>query len=167
MARERVPALGSGEENDARGIGGAQPGDLFRRLADGFVPGDRRELRLPRLPGALHGAAQAVGVVERLHGSLAARAEAAAGDRVERIAFDFLDGGDAFAECLAVALDGAHALHDAHDGAAPRRAFRADGRMPLLLAGDEFVLRDEQGNQGIAFVPQPAAARPRKWPRGF
>ncbi len=137
-------------------------GESLRRRGDGFVPGNGRELRLAALAGALHGAAQAGGMVEPLHRRLAARAQPAAADGVERIAFHLFNSGDALVPGFAIALDGAHALHDADDGAASGGAFGANRRPPFLLAGDEFVLLDEHGNEGIALVPAARRQRARR-----
>ena len=121
-------------------------------LSDGLLPGDGRELRLASPAGATHRAAQPVGVIERLDGRLAARAKAAAGDRVERIALDLLDRRDALAERFAVPLHCANTRHDAHQGAAPRSALAAHGGMPLFFAGYDFVLRHQQGNQLVSLL---------------
>ena len=160
MARERVPACPLREENDSGGIGGSHLCELFGNLSDGIVPGDRRKLCLAALAGAFHGAAQAIGVVQRLYRCLTARAEVAAGDRVERIAFNLLDRGDALAKLFAVALDGSNALHDAHHGAASRTAPGANRGMPLLLTGYDFMLGDQEGN-GLVGLAAAAAQRGR------
>ena len=97
-------------------------------------------------------------MVERLHGSLAARAEAPAADRIQGIAFDLLDGGDSLPNLFAVALDLPNALHDPDQGAAAGAALGAHGGVPLLLARDDFVFRHEQGDELIGFS---AAARQR------
>ena len=150
------------EENDSGGIGGSHLCELFGNLSDGIVPGDRRKPCVAARAGAFHGAAQAIGVVQRLYRSLTARAEVAAGDRIERITLNLLDRGDALAKLFAVALDGSNALHDAHHGGAPRTAPGADRGMPLLLTGYDFMLGDQEGNGFAPLAAAGAQARPMR-----
>src|SRR5580698_9279867 len=79
------------EENDSGGIGRSHLCELFGNLRDGIVPRDRPKLCLAARAGAFHRTAQAIWVVQRLHRSLTARTEAAAGDWIERITLNLLD----------------------------------------------------------------------------
>jgi hypothetical protein len=84
-----------------------------------------------------------------LQGSVAARAKTSSTNRIERIAFEFLDAGDALAKFFAVALNDALTFHDTCNRAAARAALSANGRMPAVFARRNFVVRDQQGNEYV------------------
>ena len=88
-------------------------------------------------------------MIESLNNGLAARAETSTANRIERIAFDLLDGRNALANLFALLFDNSLGTHNAHERAATGRAFGADRGMPLLLADGNIVLRDQQRDEGI------------------
>ena len=81
-------------------------------------------------------------MVERLHGGLPTRAEAAAADRVLGIAFDLLDRRDALQYALAIALD----LANAFTG--------ADVVFTLIRDGDHRLSRPDDIERLIAAVEE-------------
>ncbi len=89
-------------------------------------------------------------MVEGLDDGLATRAEVAAADGIERIAFDFFNGGDALANFFALLLDDALSTHDADDGAASGGAFGADAGVPAFFADGDVVLGDQERDERIA-----------------
>ena len=101
----------------------------------------------PRGPDNFSGVLNAIGMVERLHARLTARARAAHADRVIGIAFDLLGLHGLDALLLAVDRPDRLALHHAHVDAASGRALLADRADPAFLARDECVVADEQRNQ--------------------
>ncbi len=151
--------VGAGEKYDPGGICFC---DLTGDGRNGLLPGGGRELPFPTVARALHRAAQPVGVIQGLHGGMAARTEPAAAHRVQRVAFHLLDGGNALAELLARALDGAHALHDAHQSAATGCAFGACSGVPLLFPRHDFAFRDQQRNQLIGLAATASESRGRR-----
>ena len=112
--------------------------------AAALVPGRHFELARAALAAALARAGEPVGMVERLHGGLSAGAQPASRDGVERIALDLLDGGDGLANSFALHLDLPLGFHHAHDRAAAGAALAAHAGMPLLDAGNDRLLGDQQ-----------------------
>ena len=90
-------------------------------------------------------------MIQRLHRGLAPCAEVASTDRIQGIAFDLLDCGEALPELLSIPFHLADAFHYAYQRAAPRGALRAHRWMPLLFAGDDFLFGHEKRNQRICF----------------
>ena len=86
-------------------------------------------------------------MVEGLYDRLAACAEAAAADGIERIAFDLLHRGDALANLLALDFDHAFGAHDAHQRAAASGAFGADSGVPAFFPDGNIVLRNEERHE--------------------
>ena len=127
------------------------------------LPGNRLVLPGPARAGQLERALNAIGMVERLHRRLAARARAAHADRVLGIAFNLL--GHHGLDALFLAVDRADrlALHHADEDAAARRARLADRMHPAFFVRHEFVRRDEQRDQLLrlaAAVEDEAGRRP-------
>ena len=83
-------------------------------------------------------------MIQGLNCGLSPGTQPAAADGIERIAFDFLDRGHTLANLLAFVGGDALAFHDAGQRSASRATSGADCRMPLFLAGNEFMLRHEQ-----------------------
>src|SRR5690348_7312503 len=125
--------------------------NLVRYRRDGVIPGSRGEFGFATSTSSSHRALQAVGIVERLYGSLSTRAEPASTYWIERIAFDLLHACDSLPKLLAMAFNRTLAFHNSHDCAAASTAFSADGSMPLLLIRDDVVIRDKQWNERVSF----------------
>ena len=110
-------------------------------------PGNRLILAGAAWARELQRALDAIGVIERLHRCLAARAGAAHADRMLAIALDFF--GHQRLHALLLAIDRAHgfALHHAHADAAAGPARLTERVHKGLLAGHQLVGRHEQRNE--------------------
>src|SRR5204862_2873584 len=89
----------------------------------------------------------AVGLIERLHAGLAARAGAALADWMIRITLNLFGLYRLHSFFLAVYRANRLALHDTHGNAASRAALLTHRPNPAFFARHERVLADEQRNQ--------------------
>src|SRR6266481_1189352 len=142
-------ALRTGEEQNARRIRPAHLIEFLNGVSYRLLPRRGGELGLRTRSLAPLGSAKPVRMIERLHSRLPARAQPAAANRVERVAFNFLDHGNRLPERLSFTLDNALALHDPRDDAAAGRALRTDTWMPRLLAGHNFPVGNQQRNVAL------------------
>ena len=112
-----------------------------------LFPGDGLVLSRAARSRELERRLNAIGMVERLHAGLPARARAAHADRMFGIALDLLRLHRLDALLLAVDRPDRLALHDANGDAASGRALLAERADPAFFAGHEPVFGDEQRNQ--------------------
>ena len=101
-------------------------------------------------------------MVKRLDNRLSARAEPAAADRVERIAFYLFNSRYALPDRFTFELDNPLATHYAYERAATGRAFRADSRVPALFSDRDIVLGNQERNQGVRLAAATGRGGPRR-----
>ena len=171
VGRERVVAhargrrVGAKEAPDRRLLGGAHARgrDQADRPALGREPreraADRRVLRGPRrLAAAGGGTPGARGVVEREHGGLPGRADAAPGQRVQRIALD-LDGAPVARLDQQPAGRGARAAGGRVEGRHARRHLLGLDQVRDDLLDGRAAARGGHGRGRQAHHPEEVAAR--------
>ena len=144
MVAERVPAWPRERYTIPAGLLATASDSMAAASVIAASQRDGLEAGASSFPGTLLGPAQAIRIVERLHRGLPARAQAAAAHRVKRVAIDFLDGGKALPNLLALQLNRALGLHHADDRAAARGALAADAGVPGLHAGNDRFFGNEQ-----------------------
>ena len=142
MESERVPNWDAVRNKILLGSAERAALSFSATRSDGLIPGNRRKFRITAISRSAHWPTSAGQDCKEIGESgVATRAQVAAADGIKRIAFDFFHASNWFAKLFSITLNSAFAAHHAHDGATARAARRTNGGMPLLLSGNDFVIR--------------------------